>query len=353
MKEQSVSLKTRINGVPSEVQVIPYGRHETEKGVFVLDGESMSKVVEEFNSRRNDMVIDYEHQTLSGAEAPAAGWIKGLINKGSDGIWASVEWTPRALRYLRGREYRYLSPVFVKRALDNMVVRLVNTALTNQPAIDGMVPVVNKEKDSGSQGAEGSSNSLELSNPRVFESLKKRKEVAMKKLFEALGLREDIGEEQTLKAVEAMKLENEALKARSAAAAKVVEALGLDKGATPSEVLGTIEAMKQGSAQAEALGRKAAELEARLREGEAGELVAQAMKEGKITPSQKDWAREYAERDPGGFRTFVARSPVVVPTGEVAGMGVRQAVGADGLQLSVNKALGIDNETFRRHNKSS
>jgi phage I-like protein len=339
MKEQSVSLKTRINGVPSEVQVIPYGRHETEKGVFVLDGESMSKVVEEFNSRRNDMVIDYEHQTLSGAEAPAAGWIKGLINKGSDGIWASVEWTPRALRYLRGREYRYLSPVFVKRALDNMVVRLVNTALTNQPAIDGMVPVVNRALPGAIKGA---------SCP-----IKKRKEDRMKKLFEALGLREDIGEEQTLKAVQAMKLENEALKARSATAAKVVDALGLDKGATPSEVLGTIEAMKQGSAQAEALGRKAAELEARLREGEAGELVAEAMKEGKITPSQKDWAREYAERDPGGFRTFVAKSPVVVPTGEVAGLGVRQAVGADGLQLSVNRALGIEDETFRRHNRSS
>ena len=44
------------------------------------------------NSDKLDLVIDYEHQTLfadkNGAPAPAAGWIKQLINKGKDGYGA-------------------------------------------------------------------------------------------------------------------------------------------------------------------------------------------------------------------------------------------------------------------------
>ena len=30
-----------------------------------------------FSDAKNDLVLDYEHQTLSGAEAPASGWNQG------------------------------------------------------------------------------------------------------------------------------------------------------------------------------------------------------------------------------------------------------------------------------------
>jgi phage I-like protein len=131
-------------GVPDLIQVLPYGCHQTEKGPFLLDEEAALEVVRAFHQRVNDMVIDYEHQTLKGTEAPAAGWIKRLVDRGKGGIWAVVEWTERAKGYLQNREYRYISPVFLKRASDNRVVKLFNVALTNQPAIDEMVPVVNK-----------------------------------------------------------------------------------------------------------------------------------------------------------------------------------------------------------------
>ena len=108
--------------IPTEIQVIPYGRYDTPKGEFVLDDDGAAGIVAAFEAQKNDMVIDYEHQTLAGTEAPAAGWIKKLINKGKDGIWASVEWTERAKKYLLNREYRYLSPVFVKRIADNKVI---------------------------------------------------------------------------------------------------------------------------------------------------------------------------------------------------------------------------------------
>jgi phage I-like protein len=316
---------------PSEVQLIPYGRHSTSKGDFVLDRNSVDAIIKDFQSRQNDMVLDYEHQTLTGSEAPAAGWIKRLINRGSDGIWAVVQWTPRAIEYLRNREYRYISPVFLKRASDGRVMRLINAALTNQPAIDGMVPVVNKQ----------------------LNAEEKRKEERMEKLFELLGLKTDATEEQVMESVISMK-EGKALIEKKHS--EVLKALGLKEGASVSEATGTIEAFKQGHEGAGELGKRVLELEEKLRDKEASELVSAAMKSGKVTPAQKEWATAYAGRDPEGFRAFVAKAPVVVPVGQELAGGTEphgRTVGEpDGIQLAVNKAMGIDAETFKKHRKT-
>jgi phage I-like protein len=79
-----------------EIQLIPFGYHVTSKGDFLLDEEALKLVVNTFDSQVNDLVVDYEHQTLSGKEAPAAGWIKKLMNRGRQGLWGLVDWTDRA-----------------------------------------------------------------------------------------------------------------------------------------------------------------------------------------------------------------------------------------------------------------
>ena len=45
---------------------------------FRFDDASADALIAEFNSRSRDLVIDFEHSTLSGNEAPAAGWIDRL-----------------------------------------------------------------------------------------------------------------------------------------------------------------------------------------------------------------------------------------------------------------------------------
>lgn len=311
---------------PTEFQVIPFGFHKTPKGDFLHDAVSQARVIEEFNKQANDMVCDYEHQTLAGVEAPAAGWIKKLINKGEEGTWAEVEWTDKAKAYIANREYRYVSPVFLKRPSDNMVVKLVNVALTNQPNIDGMVPIVNK----GPYG----------------DPLKKE-ERKMKRLFTLLGLPEDASEDAVIEAVNKLKTPTQV------ANKAVLDAIGLKEGVGESEIVGTIMAMKQGHGQAEEYGRKITALEDRLKKRDAEELVAQAMKDGKISAVQKDWAADYATRDIEGFRVFAAKAPVVVPMGAVLATDKGGDKGADGLdeaQVQVNKMLGIGVETFKKHN---
>jgi phage I-like protein len=132
------------NDVPEEVQVLPSGEVSPKgKMRFNVDEEAKGLIMKAFADSNTDLVIDYEHQSLSGSEAPAAGWIKELVDKGSEGIWAKVQWTDRAKEYLKNREYRYLSPVVLVRKKDGRAVQLLGAALTNLPAIDGMAPVVN------------------------------------------------------------------------------------------------------------------------------------------------------------------------------------------------------------------
>lgn len=149
--------------VPEEIQVIPFGRW---KGYKRGDGETIEfevtrelamqalKYHDEFDRRypNRDLVIDYEHQTLMGVEAPAAGWFKKLFLK-SDGIYARPkEWTERAKEYFLKREYRYHSPVLAFNDVDGetgeRIPLWVNSiGLTNSPFVNGIKPVVAKNED--------------------------------------------------------------------------------------------------------------------------------------------------------------------------------------------------------------
>ncbi|MGD0278111.1 MAG: phage protease [Smithella sp.] len=410
-----------LNGiVPKEIQVIPYGiKVNTPKGPFTCDEESAAAIIADFEAHKNQMVIDYEHQTLQGTEAPAAGWITQLIDKGKDGIWAVVNWTEKAKQYLINKEYKYVSPVVAQRKLDSKIVRLINVALTNQPNIDGMVPLVNKAgldaahsaqqersskygigiKDGGNITKPGQWSNVpdeEFLDPvnyrypcpdadhtrsaasywgkakdqeqysteerakitarldkmeEKFKIGKYQKEAThMNKLKVMLKLAADATEEQIADAVQVLvnKLKDTV---QIVANKSVLTALELAETATEAEVTGTIMAMKQSHAQVGTLAQELADIKKTLSAKDAAEVVALAMKEGKITPAQKEWADKYAESDLEGFKVFVAKAPVVVVMGRVI-TGEAPAEGAlDESQTAVNKMMGVDLETFKKFDK--
>jgi phage I-like protein len=324
-----------MNGVvPEEIQVIPYGTDiKTPKGNFTLDEECAPLVLAEYQKQVNQMVIDYEHQTLMGTKAPAAGWITKLIDKGTEGIWAAVEWTAKARAYIANKEYKYVSPVFLVRLADHRVIRLINVALTNQPNIDGMVPLVNKAGE------------------YKFATQKEEK-IMWKELLKKLGLAETATEADAIAAINKMETAAAAGKGAVVVANKsVLTALGLAETATESEVTGTIMAMKQSHTQVGDLATQVKTLQDKLSAGAAADAVALAMKDGKITPAQKEWADKYAATDLAGFKVFVAKAPTVVVMGKVVG-DEKPAEGAlDEVQIAVNKQMGIDTETFKKYNQ--
>ncbi|MFQ7451258.1 MAG: phage protease [Flavonifractor plautii] len=60
-------------------------------------------------------------------------------------------------------------------------------------------------------------------------------------------------------------------------------------------------------------------MRSRLADRDAEEAVELALKSGKITPAQKEWAKGYALKSPDGFKSFLEKAPQVVPMSEVAG----------------------------------
>ena len=216
-------------GAPETIFVLPIGHVVSSKGEFDVDDESYKAMKAQIAKRGVDLVVDYEHQTLKGCEAPAAGWVKEL--KLEDGqIKAVVEWTPRGAQYLENKEYRYLSPVVNVRKADNKAIGLHSLALTNTPAIEGMNPIVN------SDNFEGGQHSMDI-----------------KKLAELLGLSEDATEEQVVEALKVCLAENRSLKETEkqppenvVANKAVCELLGLKAGAAAEDVTAKIMELKSG-----------------------------------------------------------------------------------------------------------
>lgn len=133
----------------NEIQLFPAGEFRAADGrpkglsSWRIDATLAAALIAEVDARTNDLVLDYEHQTMLTAEngqpAPAAGWFKSLEWRAGDGLYAiDVRWTERATAMIEAGEYRYISPVFAYDKKTGAVLRLVNAALTNNPALDGM-----------------------------------------------------------------------------------------------------------------------------------------------------------------------------------------------------------------------
>lgn len=334
-----------LSGVPTEIKILPLGRVHSQKGDFNVDEESFELIRKQFKDRKLDLVIDYEHQTLSDVQAPAGGWIKELY-KGEDAIIAKVEWTAKAAEYLKNKEYRYLSPVVLVRKRDQKATAIHSVALTNTPAIDGMFALV---------------NSLDIEDISEGGNI-----MDLKELAKALGLPETATEEEIKKAVEDAAKAAERLKemeekkpedkpgeggkpqevAEVVANSTILSMLGLKEGAKTEDVAASIMALKTGTpdTQAELLA-----LKQRMQERDADEEVQKALKAGKITAAQSGWAKSYALKDMDGFKGFVEKATVVVPPGKLELKDAPAAPGSDEVDVAILKNMGVSMEDVKKY----
>lgn len=334
-----------LSGVPTEIKILPLGRVHSQKGDFNVDEESFELIRKQFKDRKLDLVIDYEHQTLSDVQAPAGGWIKELY-KGEDAIIAKVEWTAKAAEYLKNKEYRYLSPVVLVRKRDQKATAIHSVALTNTPAIDGMFALV---------------NSLDIEDISEGGNI-----MDLKELAKALGLPETATEEEIKKAVEDAAKAAERLKemeekkpedkpgeggkpqevAEVVANSTILSMLGLKEGAKTEDVAASIMALKTGTpdTQAELLA-----LKQRMQERDADEEVQKALKAGKITAAQSGWAKSYALKNMDGFKGFVEKAPVVVPPGKLELKDAPAAPGSDEVDVAILKNMGVSMEDVKKY----
>jgi phage I-like protein len=71
----------------------------------------------------------------------AAGWIDKLAYVSGLGLFVKVTWTEAARQHIQSGEYRFVSPLFGFDLKTGAVRYLINAALTNNPALDGMAAV--------------------------------------------------------------------------------------------------------------------------------------------------------------------------------------------------------------------
>ena len=352
---------------PREIQLSPLGNWvHPQFGPFSVTPQVVGKVIANFGRQENDTVIDYEHQTLKDVIAPAAGWIKKLLNRGKDGLWAVVDWTDRATEFIQNKEYRFLSPVILFKARDKYTgeeigAALHSSGLTNKPFIDGMEPLVNKDQNGEEVkemieklkellGLEEAATEEDVTNAvqKLLDQIKAAAEakdnppVAAKEVLEALELKEGVALKDVTDKISGLK--NPSV----VAAKEVLDALELKEDATVGDVTGKIIALKNPSNQVsrEEFENIKNQLALKDRDG----LVAQGIADGKITPANKEWADKYALKDPEGFGVFLAKAPAVVALKDrLPKPPEKNEAELDEAQMVINKQLGIDAVTWKDH----
>lgn len=297
---------------------------------IIVDRASFNTVIAGLKYKGNDVVIDYEHQTIKGIKAPAAGWIKELKYVDGSGIMARVEWTDEASGYVAKREYRYFSPVSYSGKNDKKLVAIHSVALTNVPRTNNLTPIVAK-------------NELD-----ILLKQEENMDLALK-VREALGLAPESTDDEVLAAITAMKKsQTTQTAAKTELPAQVLEALNLKVNDDVSVVVASIHALNQNAKQTVSKAEFDA-LKSTLDEQNTTAIVASAMAAGKITPDQKEWAVTYAKNDLKGFQIFVAKAPQVIPINKLNIPAQQASDVIDDQVLTVAKQMGVSPEDLKKY----
>lgn len=297
--------------LPVAIRLFRFGSNPTSKGDFVLTREGAKRVMDRYADHGVELAFDYEHMAVQDPpqEAPAAGWFKLAMR--DDGLWAvAIRWTPRAAERLRGKEYRYFSPAFTTDE-KNVITRLVNCALTNQPATKNQTPLV---------AARQGTHTLEKEKTMSDETLKALTD-AVTKCTAAVN---EYGQKFTSIEERLSALEDSATKPEKKDEEPVAtgdfakDVLTLTGKTSVSEALGVLKGHKAAAEQAQKLSQRVAELEAEKVNAEAERLVNEAVTAGKVEPAAKAQMLELGKKDVVQLRALLAVLPSRVPGGNPA-----------------------------------
>ena len=149
-----LNLKFNDDG-QSEIQILKPGKWDHPiYGMVEINDKTQDEFIKNFkkdlraHSSTIGLPIDEEHRSSAGA----VGWIKKLKNRGSEGLFAIVEWNIKGQQLIKDAIYRFFSPEFYfayedpesRKTYNNV---LVGGALTNRPYFKKLEPVVLSEHD--------------------------------------------------------------------------------------------------------------------------------------------------------------------------------------------------------------
>lgn len=336
-----------VGTVGNRIQLLPYGEFRAIDGrpndvpAWFITEENGFDVAALANESRNQLVIDYEHQTLykekNGLPAPAAGWMTWL-NFTPRGLFAEVEWTEKAAAAIAAKEYRYISAVFTYDT-QGYVRKIYHAALTNFPALDGMDEILTAASTQFFQPPE--------TNPMI------------ELLRTLLGL--PSASEDELKA--ALTALVEAKPQQVALSAALFGQLA-EKDAQLAEKDSKIAALsaKQPDLTEYAPVSVVKELQTQLaaltaeREADKGaELIQTALADGKLLPAQKEWAEGVLKQSNGlAFLTSYlnnAQAVAALSGSQTAGNTPERVAALSAEEVAAAKMLGMTENEYKTNVK--
>lgn len=380
-KSSIAALTFRLSSAAGAVvQLLPAGEFKSWDGrdlpcgTWKLTEKNAPSVVALANARKNDFVIDYEHQTLladkNGQPAPAAGWFKKVEFRPGEGLFVlDTRWTARASEFIDADEYKYISAVFAFDKVTGEVEQLMHAALTNNPGLDGLDEVQLAALTARFSTADIDPASSSVDNPS--EHLMNKVLLA---LLKALGLPETDAttEAQALSAVAALK----------GATAELRIAAGIPETATAAEGVAAIAALKADAGKVAGLNSEVATLKAGGGKGEVDptkyvaiekftelanevavlkatnltteveDLLTQARNEGKCSPVVEDVWRAVGKKDIAQLKALIDKTPGNPALAGQSQTAANKAVTdpkAPGTadELAMCKSMGLTLEQFR------
>lgn len=333
------------------IQLLPAGEFRSRDGrpaecaAWLTNAEIAARLIADIEALANPIVIDYEHQTLLSAEngqkAPAAGWFTaaGMEWREGEGLFAKVEWTDIAKLHIDAKEYRFISPVILYDKKTGAVKKIINAALTNNAAIDGMEEVSARLTASLTQ-----QEKLSMDIEELLENLRWMLNLP------TLATQDEIVAELQ-KAVGIIKAGN--TDATAAAGFSITGLLSAKDGLIASLKSATPDPAKFVPVDAmAALQTEVAALRNDKTSREVDGVVTAALTAGKLLPPQEKWARDLGMKDIAALNEYIGTAQAIAaltgtqtdgkpPAGQPAGELSES-------QLAMCRSTGIAPEEFKK-----
>lgn len=335
----NVTLDESANGSALEQLALVGAWNGHWQGEFQVTQAMLEQMRDFGNSRKIDTLIDYGHASIFDSSADAAGWIKpGDFSVKKKALWGKVQWNARALEKIQAKELRYKSPTIVFNTTDRKTGRmggasLHSVALTNTPFLTELPEV--------------RVNAILSALADTFREDHPMTEEQIKRLAGLLGLADNASAEDVITAAQRWASTQQALS----------QILGAGDPVAAVRQLQTKAAAADGAqARITELETKVATFEAKEADADALALVKKYQAERKV---MADGTAHYiaclaqAKADPDGFKAMMEATQPWVAGGPPAKPGpTRTEANAkiDDTQRLLNEKMGVDDETFLKHN---
>ncbi|OOF46935.1 hypothetical protein BKK52_10515 [Rodentibacter trehalosifermentans] len=335
----SFELNKKTNG---RIQLFPFGRFYSQDertegaGGWYVDDSNGYALADQINQLKIKLMIDYEHQTLfikdNGKPNPAAGWMETAEYIPGEGIFVDVDWTKKAHKQIQDGEYRYISPMFLS-AKDGKVTKVLNAALVNRPACHDLAEAIAFSSQFNQQQKDNSM--LEL-------------------LCQLFGVKDATEDEMKQKLTALSAAKGDSPVALSDVYGKLKEkdgevvALSAKVGAEPDpSKYVPLSMMKD-------VQDKLAALSAQVQSDKVADLIQTALSDGRLLPSQKDWAEKLGKADVTALSDYLA---VATPNQALAGGSQakedpnQKVVALSAGEAAAARALGMTEAEFIEEHK--